>query len=99
MAVHEWTCASRSDDAGCIAPRRSTSLVRRAMVLLGVFGIWAPPVLHAQTITLTEAIHTAQRHDRSIHIAELEREKAVREVGAVRARRFPVFSITALGSQ
>jgi outer membrane protein len=75
-----------------------TSLVRRTMFVV-VAVMCAPCVLHGQTITLTEAVRTAERHDRSIRIAELEREKALLEVGVARTRRFPIFSITALGSQ
>ncbi|HEY1304219.1 MAG TPA: TolC family protein [Vicinamibacterales bacterium] len=82
-----------------LLPTRSTSLVRRALVLAAVVSLWAPSVLHGQTITLAEAVSTAQRHDRSIHIAELERDKAQREVGVAETRRLPTFSITALGSQ
>ena len=59
----------------------------------------APHLSHGQTITLSEAVRTAESHDRSIHIAELEREKALREVGVAETHRFPIFSVTALGSQ
>jgi outer membrane protein TolC len=59
----------------------------------------APGVLYGQMITLTEAVRAAESNDRSIHIAELEREKAQREVDVARTRRYPIFSITALGSQ
>jgi outer membrane protein TolC len=50
-------------------------------------------------ITLGEAVRTAESHDRSIRVTELEREKALREVDVVRTHRFPIFSVTALGSQ
>jgi outer membrane protein TolC len=69
------------------------------MLLVGVASMCAPVVLRGQTITLAEAVRTAESHDRSIHIAELEREKALREVGVARTRRYPIFSVTALGSQ
>jgi outer membrane protein TolC len=98
MALHERGSARPSDDARYVA-QRSVSVVRRAVCLVSMVSIWAPCVVHGQTISLSEAISTAESHDRSIRIAELERDKALREVGAVRTRRFPVFSLTALGSQ
>jgi outer membrane protein TolC len=62
-------------------------------------GILEPHALYAQTITLTEAVRAAESRDRSIHVAELERNKALREIDVAKTRRFPTFSITALGSQ
>ena len=73
--------------------------VRRTILLLGAASAFAPRVLYGQVLTLQEAVRTAQTHDRSIHVAELEREKAMREVGVARTRRYPIFSVTALGSQ
>ena len=73
--------------------------VRRTILLLGVASVLVPRVLHSQTLTLQEAVRTAESHDRSIHVAQLEHEKALREVGIARTRRFPIFSVTALGSQ
>jgi len=69
------------------------------MVLVGVASLLTPRVLHAQTITLSDAVHAAENNDRSIRIAELEREKALRDVDVARTRRLPIFSVTALGSQ
>ena len=79
--------------------KRSPFLVRRTLFLVGIASLCAPVVLRGQTITLADAVRTAERHDRSIQIAELERAKAVREVGVARTRRYPIFSLTALGSQ
>ena len=78
-------------------PRSSSAL--RTIWLVGVASILAPRASHAQMITLSEAVRTAESHDRSIHVAELERNKALREIDVEKTRRFPVFSITALGSQ
>jgi outer membrane protein TolC len=78
-------------------PRSSFAL--RTMWLVGVAGILAPRVSPAQTITLSEAVRIAASHDRSIHVAELERNKAQRAIDVAKTRRLPVFSITALGSQ
>jgi outer membrane protein TolC len=69
------------------------------MFVVCVASTCAPSVLYGQMITLSEAVRSAQTHDRSIHVAELEREKALREVDVARTRRLPIFSVTALGSQ
>ena len=75
------------------------SFVRRT-VSLALLASWlAPRPVRAQTITLSEAVRAAESHDRSIHIAELERAKALREIDVAKTHRWPVFSITALGSQ
>jgi outer membrane protein TolC len=50
-------------------------------------------------ITLTEAVRAAEANSRGIRVAELDREKALREVRTARANRWPAFSVTALGSQ
>src|SRR5262249_52958441 len=78
---------------------RLTSFVRRAIFVLGIASICAQVALHGQMLTLTEAVRAAEGHDRSIHVAELEHEKALREVTVARTRRFPIFSVTAFGSQ
>jgi|SRR5262245_5935534 len=57
-----------------------------------------PRDLHAQ-VTLPEAIRAAEAANRTIKIAEIERDRAVREVNAAKTHRWPVFSVTALGSQ
>ena len=84
---HEWNSAGR------------LSFVRRTILLVGVASIFAPRLSHGQVITLSEAVHIAESHDRSIQVAELERDKALRAVGVAQTQRFPIFSITALGSQ
>jgi outer membrane protein len=71
----------------------------KTMLLVGIASICAPVALHGQPLTLDEAVRTAESHDRSIHVAELEREKALRDVGVARTHRYPIFSVTALGSQ
>src|SRR5262245_21116488 len=78
---------------------RRPSFIRRPMFLIGLASMFAPHAVHEQIITLSEAVRTAESQDRSIRVAELERDKALREVGITRTRRWPVFSITALGSQ
>jgi len=68
-------------------------------LLVGVASAFAPRIVDGQVLTLAEVVHRAEGHDRSIQIVELEREKALREVDVARTRRYPIFSITALGSQ
>ena len=74
-------------------------IIRRTIVVAGVVSVLIPSVSRAQTITLSEVVRTALAHDRSIHVAELERSKAMRAVGVARTRRYPIFSITTLASQ
>jgi outer membrane protein TolC len=69
------------------------------MWLVAVTSMPASGISHAQTLTLSEAVRAAESHDRSIQVAELERNKARRELDAAKTHRFPIFSITALGSQ
>ena len=83
----------------CAPHHRWTSRIRRTMFVVGVATSCTPGVLHGQVISLSEAVRTAESEDRSIHIAELDREKALREVSIARTHRLPTFSITALGSQ
>src|SRR4029450_5189838 len=87
------------DDGRRADRKRSRSLVPRTLFVVAVASLSASVVLRGQTITLADAVRTAESHDRSIQIAELDREKAVREVSVARTRRYPIFSITALGSQ
>jgi outer membrane protein TolC len=75
------------------------SFARRTIFLATIASLLAPLVSRAQTITLSEAVRTAQTHERSIHVAELERSKAVHGVGVARTRRYPILSFTTLASQ
>jgi outer membrane protein TolC len=79
--------------------RQNLSFGLRPVLLFAFTSSFAPPVLHAQTITLSEAVRTAATHDRSIRVAELDDEKARRQVDVARIRRLPTFSLIALGSQ
>src|SRR5215831_916384 len=58
-----------------------------------------PAFLQGQTLTLNEAIHLAEAHNRSLQIAQLDRRKAADEASVARTYHFPSFSLTALGSQ
>jgi len=58
-----------------------------------------PAFLQGQTLTLNEAIHLAEAHNRSLQIAQLDQRKAADEASVARTYRFPSFSLTALASQ
>src|SRR5438477_5269795 len=67
--------------------------------LLAIALIWAPGLVHGQTLTLQQAIEAAEANNRAIHVARLERAKALTEVNVARTYRLPAFSVSALGSQ
>src|SRR5262245_29419816 len=71
----------------------------RAMLILACIDLGFRASLHAQVTTLDDAIRAAEAANRTIQVAQLEREKAVRDVKAAETHRWPVFSVTALGSQ
>jgi outer membrane protein len=73
--------------------------MRRMVAFLAIAYLGTPSALSAQVISLAEAVRAAQANNRAIHVAELEHEKALGEVKAARTNRFPIFSVTALGSQ
>jgi outer membrane protein len=79
------------------AVRTGTSIVVRH--LLGIAVMWAPGLVHGQTLTLQQAIEAAEANNRAIHAARLERAKALTEVNVARTYRLPAFSVAALGSQ
>jgi outer membrane protein TolC len=65
-----------------------------------VIACWSLAVrAYGQVMTLPEAIHAAETANRTIQVAALEHQKALRDVKAVKTQRFPVFSVIALGSQ
>ena len=67
--------------------------------LLAIALIWAPGVIHGQTLTLQQAIGAAEANNRAIRAARLESAKALTEVNVARTYRLPAFSVAALGSQ
>src|SRR5262249_61041079 len=71
----------------------------RTLLLLACIDFGIPASLHAQVTTLDEAVRAAEAANRTIQVAQLEHEKAVRDVKAAGTHRWPVFSVTALGSQ
>jgi outer membrane protein len=73
--------------------------VHRRLTVLAVAFLCTPSAPCAQVISLTEAVRGAAANNRSIQVAKLEREKAVGEISAATTNRFPIFSVTALGSQ
>src|SRR4051794_19212000 len=66
---------------------------------LAIALICAPRLLHGQTLTLRQAIESAEANNRAIQAARLERAKALSEVKVARTYRLPAFSVAALGSQ
>jgi outer membrane protein len=100
VSVRDW---SRLDLAsGMTVPRvakRGGLLVRNRAWAFAFTCLCAPAAAHAQGVTLAEAVAAAEANNRSIQIAELERTKALREVKTAKTNRFPIFSVTALGSQ
>jgi outer membrane protein TolC len=73
--------------------------VHRRLTVLAVALLCTPSSLCAQVISLAEAVRGAAANNRSIQVAQLEREKAAGEISAATTNRFPIFSVTALGSQ
>src|SRR5689334_9440532 len=70
-----------------------------ARYLLPIVLIWAPRLVHGQTLTLQQAIAAAEANNRAIRAARLERAKALTEINVARTYRLPAFSVAALGSQ
>jgi outer membrane protein len=73
--------------------------VLKRLGLVALLVATRPLASYGQVVSLTEAIHAAQANNRAIQIAELERQKAALEFNSARTRRWPIFSVTALGSQ
>ena len=73
------------------------SLMTYALVFAASFVF--PRLLQGQTLTLNEAIHLAEAHNRSLQIAQLDQRKAADEASVARSYRFPSFSLTAFGLQ
>jgi outer membrane protein TolC len=67
--------------------------------LLGIALICSSELVHGQTLTLQQAIESAEANNRTIRAARLEGAKALTEVSVARTYRLPVFSVAALGSQ
>jgi outer membrane protein TolC len=78
---------------------RKRCSVRRRLTFLAIACLCTPSTLCAQIISLAEAVRAVEANNRAIHVAELEHEKALGEVKAASTNRFPIFSVTALGSQ
>jgi outer membrane protein len=68
-------------------------------MLFAIACLCAPSALYGQVVTLAEAVRAAEADNRAIHVAALDRDKALHEVTTARANRWPIFSVTALGSQ
>jgi outer membrane protein TolC len=84
-------------DAGWV--HRVVSPVRRTLSTITIAWLCLPGGAYGQVTTLSEAIRAAEIANRTIRVAALEHEKAQRAVTVAKTNRFPVFSVTALGSQ
>jgi outer membrane protein len=73
--------------------------VRCSLIVLAIACVCIPSPAHAQVVSLAEAVRAAKANNRLIHVAQLDREKAVGEMKTARTNRWPIFSVTALGSQ
>src|SRR5262249_24422625 len=73
--------------------------IRCALLVATIASLWLPRELHAQVITLQEAIRATENANRTIQIAELDREQAMRDVRTARTQRLPGFSVIGLGPQ
>src|SRR5215510_15470153 len=76
---------------------RAGSIVLKCLLSIAV--IWAPGLIHGQTLTLQQAIEAAEANNRAIRAARLKSAKALTEVNVARTYRLPAFSVAALGSQ
>ena len=77
--------------------RTGACVVLRYLLRTALIG--APGVVHGQTLTLQQAIESAEANNRAIRAAHLERDKALTGVNVARTYRLPAFSVAALGSQ
>jgi outer membrane protein len=82
-----------------LAPSSSHESPASAWLIGVLIGISVPSLLHAQAMTLQAAIRATEAANRAIQVAELERDKSILAVKAAKTHRWPVFSVTALGSQ
>src|SRR5262245_60277532 len=72
---------------------------RRALLAMTIACICTPSAGYGQVTTLSEAIRETEAANRTIHIAALDHQKALREVEVTKTHRYPIFSISALASQ
>ena len=63
----------------------------RRLTVLAIAFLCTPSALCAQVISLTEAVRGEEANNRSIQVAELEREMTLGEVQAARTSRFDGF--------
>jgi len=74
--------------------------MKLTLIALGFAGLYSHPTFgQSPILKLDEAIHAAEKNNRSILVAELEQRKASDEVRIARSYRLPSFSLGALGLQ
>jgi outer membrane protein TolC len=71
----------------------------RGVSFVAITCLYLPTSVYGQVTTLSEAIRAAEAENRTIQMAALEHDKALRDVSVAKTHRLPVFSVTALGSQ
>lgn len=72
---------------------------RRMLLAITVACVGTPSLVNGQITTLSDAIRETETANRTIRVATLDHEKALREVEVAETQRFPIFSVTALASQ
>src|SRR5262245_52643721 len=80
-------------------PNRAADHESRMILAVIVASVCLPSVMYGQITTLSEAIHETEDANRTIRVAALEHEKALREVKVAKTHRYPIFSVSALASQ
>jgi outer membrane protein TolC len=75
------------------------SHIRFSRWSIAIACLCLPAHVYGQVTTLSEAISAAEAANRTIQIANVEHQKALRGVEVAKTHRFPVFSVTALGSE
>jgi len=80
--------------------RRASRVLELTLAFAGLLGASGLPAFgQSPVLTLDEAIRAAEKNNRSVRVAALQRKTAADEVRIARTFRLPSFSLTALGSQ
>src|SRR5262249_31406521 len=92
--------ASGAEVMQSTAARATQTYLDATAVLAFAFVLSLLPFdAYGQAMTLREAIRSAEAANRTIKIAEFDRDKAARDVGIAKTHGLPVVSVTAFGSQ
>ena len=100
MAQRDQVGFSRSSSGDRPARmNRAVSHAPRMLLAMTIACLCTPSLVYGQVTTLSEAIRETERANRTIQIAALDHQKALREVEVAKTHRYPIFSISALASQ